>query len=109
MVSVNGIDVTVRKCEHCNRLPSDDEIATSIQNAVTDWRPNCAICDGKFKLFQVEIYHYKESGQDRWAVRSSQHEAVVELHSSRARTICIHVGCAAKVMPKLKWSDYAQS
>lgn len=102
-----GVNVKFEPCEHCDALPSDDEIDKAIKWALREMAERvCAVCGQCQHLDAVELYHYKECGQNRWGSRHTEVEPMLLLEDLAGLTILqvrVHPKCAMKAMPRVKW------
>lgn len=104
---IDGVQVNYRACEHCDRLPTEEQMRAAVASAKEDWRPKCSHCGGGYKFKSMDIYHYKEGGSDKWHARASTFEPVVEWYGNGPTPgLYLHYACAKKLFPHANWEEF---
>lgn len=64
--AIDGIEVEYEPCDHCGKSPENGELEAAVTAAKRDLVYSCAICGEKFRIWRIEIYHYKSGDTDKW-------------------------------------------
>lgn len=105
-VIVDGVKVKYDPCEHCEAVPTEEEIRDALKMERQFSDNACVVCGEKQKILEIAIYHYKEHGQDRWGQRHLEKDIMLILQDTVGLSILkvpIHPKCAQKSMPHAKW------
>lgn len=105
-VVVDGVKVKYDPCEHCDAVPTQTEIRSALKMAREFPNNVCVVCGEKQKILEIEIYHYKEHGQNRWGSRDWSKDIMLVLQDKAGLStleVPIHPKCAQKAMPHAKW------
>lgn len=105
-VVMDGVKVKYDPCEHCDAIPTQEEIRNALKTDRQFSNNVCVVCGEKQQILEIEIYHYKEHGQDRWGSRHLKKDIMLVLQDKAGLSILevpIHPKCAQKAMPHAKW------
>ena len=105
-VVVDGLKVKYDPCEHCEAVPTAQEIRAAIKMERQDESKVCVVCGERQKILEIEIYHYKEHGQNRWGSRHLDKDVMLVLQDTTGLSVLqvpIHPKCAQKAMPHARW------
>lgn len=103
----DAVVCTYEACDHCGALPTEDEMRAALDKAREYFvKQTCGVCGDAQILKEVELYHYKEGNQDRWAARSTILEPMFLLEDRTGLLtiqIPVHPNCVKQAMPHVSW------
>ncbi len=105
-IVVDSVKVKYDPCEHCAAVPTQKEIRSALELVRQHQNNACVVCGEKQKILEIEIYHYKKCGQDRWGSRDCSKDIMLLLQDKAGLStleVPIHPKCAQKAMPHAKW------
>jgi hypothetical protein len=107
----SGITIKYDPCDHCGGVPSGEQIEEVVSLTKADVEIQCRICGVKPKIMEMELYHAKATGMDRWGCQSMRTEPMLSLqvrtHAPtglfQAGTVLdVHPHCLKNAMPHFK-------
>lgn len=102
---VDGIVVKYDPCEHCGRLPTEQDIKDQLALIERNSGGPCVVCGEKAKVIEISIHHSKTRDTDRWGGDVNLIEPMEKLSGywgSQPVELTVHPRCAAKALPKAK-------
>lgn len=111
LTKLEGVEVEVERCGHCDKHPSKEEIAEAVKRAQKDRanaRFRCSYCGETIKATKYQMWH----DDKRWVAREKEVEpslSIPMIHRSRRLSICdnnhLHARCVKKSMPFINGFD----
>lgn len=102
---VDGIVVKYDPCEHCDRLPTVQDIKDQIERIHQNRETPCVVCGEKAKVIEMEIHHCKDRTMDRWGgdvITIEPMERLSGFWGGKSLDLPVHPRCAAKALPNAK-------
>lgn len=100
--TVDGIVLKYDSCEHCGKLPTDQDIQDQMKIIRKEFGDPCAVCGKRARAKEAILIHHKQGGVDRWGGEVVVWEPVGELKGyigGHYVEIPIHLNCAQTAFP----------
>jgi hypothetical protein len=108
--ALDGIEIEFEPCDHCARIPMNGELEAAVAAAKKDLVSACALCGEKFRIWRIEIYHYKVHGTDKWGSHGTTTEPALEVSvaghggvvTTKVHDRCLRNCLDGKMLPEVR-------
>lgn len=103
---VEGITVEYSACEHCGRIPSENELLGAVIEQREDkCMRGCDHCGNELLIERIQVTHSKSVNHDKWGSVATTLEPVVNV-SVEGQGFRMHLSCVKKMFPKADFSHF---
>jgi hypothetical protein len=112
VIEVRGVQIALRECEHCDKVPTKDDAEAALDRLVSQNRYTCPVCGEMMMPTKGVLHHHRDTGRggrekEFWHLstmfddvkRPSVHITGAEKFSKLSDDRPAHKECLTRVFP----------